>query len=165
MGILDKIIKKGGKSEDSNSKKEDSKKEKTIVEKEAAENIKSKKKKLKIDKGRKEKTTLITSRAKKIVKEKIPVHYFDIIKKPHISEKAFNLADKNKYVFRVLDSSNKSEIKKAIESLYGVSVVSVNIIKVPRKRKRFRGIPGIKSGYKKAIATLAKGDSIKVIEE
>ncbi len=88
---------------------------------------------------------------------------YKILKEPHISEKATNLADENKYVFKVFPRANKIEAKKAIESLYGVRVKDVNIINVHRKRKTLRGIEGFKTGYKKAIATLEEGEKIEII--
>ena len=59
-----------------------------------------------------------------------------ILKAPHITEKATNLAEKNQYVFKVWGKANKNEIKKAIESLYKVKVMDVKIINVPAKRRR-----------------------------
>jgi len=147
MSILDKIRKK----DDKKDIKQEIKEEKE-VKKETKETKKSK------SSGK-------TVKAKKVSKEKMPVHYFELIKKPHISEKALRFNAEDKYVFVVSPSSNKSEIKKAIASLYGVVVKSVNITKVPSKPKKFKGIPGIKSGYKKAIVTLAKGNKIDVMKE
>ena len=63
------------------------------------------------------------------------------------------------------DGVNKSEIKKAVKSLYGVSVLSVNIINVPAKPKRFKGKAGVKSGYRKAIVKLAKNSKIDLMKE
>jgi large subunit ribosomal protein L23 len=162
MRILDKIIKKKNIDKDGDLKKE--KKEMTN-KKETTENTKDRKSELKIDKNKKDKKAPTVSKTKKPSKERIPVHYFDVLKKPHISEKAYNLSKENKYVFVVSQPSNKSEIKKTVESLYKVSVTSVNIIKVPSKPKRFKGKPGVKSGYKKAIVALAKGSSIDIMKE
>ncbi|MCK5123158.1 MAG: 50S ribosomal protein L23, partial [Candidatus Pacebacteria bacterium] len=86
-------------------------------------------------------------------------------KKPHISEKALRFNNEDKYVFVISSTANKSEVKKAVASLYGVVVKSVNITKVPSKPKKFKGVPGMKSGYKKAIVTLAKGNKIDVMKE
>jgi len=140
MGILDKIIKKD---------KEDKPLEKDV-------------KPEKVAKKQKKETA---SKVKKISKDKMPNRYFDLIRKPHISEKTFNLSKESQYVFIVSDRSNKSEIKKAVESLYGVSVVSVNVISVPSKPKMSKGKPSVKSGYRKAIVKLAKGHSIDVMKE
>lgn len=93
-----------------------------------------------------------------------PIHYFNIITRPHISEKAFDINEKGQYVFVVSDEANKSEIAKAIENFYKVVVSSVNIVRVPSKPKRYKGVVGVKSGYKKAIVTLKKGSKIDVME-
>ncbi len=140
MGILDKIIKKDkeGKSPEKDFKQE--------------KNAKKQEKKA-------------VSKVKKVSKDKIPNNYFDLIRKPHISEKTFNLSKEGQYVFIISDRSNKSEIKKAVESLYGVSVVSVNVISVPSKPKMSKGKPSVKDGYRKAIVKLAKGQSIDVMKE
>ena len=87
----------------------------------------------------------------------------NILKAPHISEKAVELEKQNKYVFRVYPKANKIQAKKAIEDLYGVEVKNVNIINVPKKNKILQGIKGSKSGYKKAIVTLEKGQKIEIL--
>lgn len=87
---------------------------------------------------------------------------YKILKEPHVSEKATVLTDQNQYVFKIFPRANKVEIKKAIENLYGVRVKSVTIINVHRKRKMLRGVEGFKSGYKKAIVTLEKGQKIEI---
>jgi len=86
-----------------------------------------------------------------------------ILRTPHISEKAVELEKQNKYVFRVYPKANKVQVKKAIEDLYGVEVKNVNIINVPKKNKILQGIKGSKSGYKKAIITLEKGQKIEIL--
>ena len=85
------------------------------------------------------------------------------LKEPHITEKATNLAQQNQYVFKVFPRTNKIEIKKAIESLYGVDVISVNIINIPRKRKRLGRIKGFKPGFKKAIIKIKQGQKIETL--
>ncbi len=86
-----------------------------------------------------------------------------ILNAPHISEKATRLTDQNKYVFKISFRANKIQAKQAIENIYGVKVEKINIINVPRKNKAFQGIQGFKSGYKKAIVSLAKGESIEMV--
>ncbi|MCK4525433.1 MAG: 50S ribosomal protein L23 [Candidatus Andersenbacteria bacterium] len=170
MSILNKIIKK----KDNKDEKEDvviSKDTKEKKEKKEKKEIKEKKvvgekvAKKEIEDKKKNKPSAKTVKVKKVSKDKIPNHYFDLVKKPHISEKTFNLSNKNQYVFVVSDKANKSEIKKAIGNLYGVSVVSVNVVSVPAKPKRFKGRPGVKSGYKKAIVKLAEGNTIDLMKE
>lgn len=97
------------------------------------------------------------------VKKKDLREIYRILKEPHISEKATVLAEQNKYIFKVYPQANKIETKKAIENLYGVKVKDVNIINVHRKRRVLRGVEGFKTGYKKAIVTLEKGEKIEII--
>lgn len=97
------------------------------------------------------------------VKRKVSREAYKVLKEPHISEKTTVLADQDKYVFKVMPEANKIETKKAVENLYGVKVKDVNIINVHRKRRTLRGIEGFKSGYKKAIVTLEKGEKIEII--
>ena len=87
---------------------------------------------------------------------------YEVIKEPHISEKSTYLGDKNKYVFKVYENSNKPEIKKAVEGIYGVDVLLVNVIKIPKKKRRIGKTEGFKKGYTKAIVTIADGQKIEV---
>lgn len=84
-----------------------------------------------------------------------------ILEAPHVTEKAINMGQDNKYVFKVSPRGNKSEVKKAVRELYGVNVVDVNIINIPRKKRRLGQNQGFKSGYKKAVVTLAEGEKIE----
>ena len=86
-----------------------------------------------------------------------------ILESPHVTEKATNLTAENKYVFKVYKDANKIEIKKAVESDYGVSVESVRVINVPRRKIRLGKGTGWKKGYKKAIVELRKGHSIEIL--
>lgn len=88
---------------------------------------------------------------------------YRVLKEPHITEKATDLTQKNQYIFKVLPRTNKVEIKKAIEDLYGVNVISVKIIKVPRKKRRLGRIEGWRKGYKKAIVKIKEGQKIEVL--
>ncbi len=85
------------------------------------------------------------------------------IKTPHITEKASDLATKNQYVFKVWPKTNKLEIKKAVEGLYKVDVLSVRIIKVPEKKRKLGRISGWTKGYKKAIVRIKKDQKIEVL--
>lgn len=88
---------------------------------------------------------------------------FEIIKYPIITEKATAAIEGNKYTFKVDKRAKKSQIKKAIETIYNVRVEKVNIVNVPEKKKSYRfRIEGYKSGYKKAIVTLKEGDKIAI---
>jgi len=86
-----------------------------------------------------------------------------LLKEPHISEKATDLSENGKYIFRVYKDANKSEIKKAVAGLYGVVVKEVNIINIKTKTRILRGRKGEKPGYKKAIVTLEKGHKIEIL--
>ena len=88
---------------------------------------------------------------------------YNIIKEPHISEKATNLAEKNKYVFKVYDNSNKPEIKKSVEGIYGVDALSINIVKITDKKRKLGKTQGFKKGHTKAIVTIKKGQKIEIL--
>ena len=88
------------------------------------------------------------------------INYLDSIIRPIITEKATILSEQNKTVFKVHKSANKKNIKKNIEKLFKVNVIKVNIINLKTKIKLKQGRPSKKSGYKKAIVTLKKGQSI-----
>lgn len=88
--------------------------------------------------------------------------HYDTIIAPIITEKATLLSDQNKVVFKTPLTATKTEIKAAIEALFKVKVVSVNTIRVKGKKKVFRGVEGRRSDVKKAIVTLAAGQSIDV---
>jgi len=111
-------------------------------------------------KGRKRKESRVYSQAKQ--KEKKTTAW-NVLRFPHISEKATKLAKENQYVFNVYKQANKTEIKKAIEGLYGVDVLSVKVINIPKRRRRLGRITGWRKGYKKAIVKIKKGQKIEII--
>ena len=88
------------------------------------------------------------------------INHIDSIRHPIITEKATILSEQNKTIFEVHKSANKKTIKKNIEKLFKVTVTKVNIINTKTKLKIKQGKPSTKSGYKKAIITLKKGQSI-----
>lgn len=88
---------------------------------------------------------------------------YDVVREPHISEKASILAEQNQYTFDVLSGANKSEIKKSVEGTYNVKVLSVKIIKVPSKKRRVGRTYGFKKGYTKAVLKLKEGDKIEIL--
>ena len=96
-------------------------------------------------------------------KKKISGIGYKVLHSPHITEKASKLAEENKYVFKVWPKSNKNEIKKAIKDTYGVDVVNVKIINVPRRKTRLGRHEGWKKGYRKAIAEIKKGQKIEIM--
>jgi large subunit ribosomal protein L23 len=85
-----------------------------------------------------------------------------LIKKPLITEKATDLSGAGKYVFVVKPSATKKEVQKALREIYRVDAVKVNIVNLPGKTKRFRGLKSRKSGVKKAIVTLKEGQKIDI---
>ena len=88
------------------------------------------------------------------------INYIDSIRQPIITEKATILSEHNKTVFKVHSGANKRSIKKNIEKLFKVNVLKVNIINTKTKKKIKQGKVSKKPGYKKAIITLKKGQSI-----
>ena len=88
------------------------------------------------------------------------INHIDSIRSPIITEKATILSEQNKSVFKVHSKANKKIIKKNIEKLFKVNVIKVNIINSKTKSKIRQGKKTYKSGYKKAIVTLKKGQSI-----
>lgn len=87
---------------------------------------------------------------------------FDIIRAPVITEKATMGSEHNQVTFKVPLNASKPEIKAAVEGVFGVKVTAVNTLVAKGKVKRFRGRVGIRSDVKKAIVTLAEGQSIDV---
>lgn len=87
---------------------------------------------------------------------------YEVILRPVITEKATMASENNQVVFEVPLSANKTEIKSAVEELFKVKVKAVNTIRTKGKVKRFRGTIGRRNDVKKAIVTLAEGDSIDV---
>ncbi|MCB2014311.1 MAG: 50S ribosomal protein L23 [Sphingobium sp.] len=92
----------------------------------------------------------------------VDLRHYDVILAPHITEKATLLSENNAVVFKVAGDASKPEIKAAVEALYGVSVKGVNTIVQKGKVKRWRGKPYKRSDFKKAVVTLAEGQSIDV---
>ena len=88
--------------------------------------------------------------------------HYDVIVAPHITEKATLLSEQNAVVFKVASKATKPEIKAAVEALFDVSVKSVNTIVQKGKTKRWKGAPYQRSDMKKAIVTLAEGQSIDI---
>jgi large subunit ribosomal protein L23 len=88
--------------------------------------------------------------------------HYDIVLAPHITEKSTMLSESNAVVFKVAPTATKPEIKAAIEALFNVSVTNVNTIVTKGKTKRWKGRPYQRSDMKKAIVTLAQGQTIDV---
>ena len=88
--------------------------------------------------------------------------HYDTILSPVITEKATLLSEQNKVVFRVAGDATKDEIAAAVEALFKVSVSKVHTLHVTGTTKRFRGREGRRSDVKKAVVTLAEGQSIDI---
>ena len=88
------------------------------------------------------------------------INFIDSIKFPVITEKATILSEQNKTVFKVNKNADKKTIKKNIEKIFKVNVIKVNIINKRTKKKIKQGRLSKKTGYKKAVITLKKGQSI-----
>jgi large subunit ribosomal protein L23 len=101
--------------------------------------------------------------AKKPAKsDAVDINHYDVVLAPHITEKSTLLSEQNAVVFKVANDATKPQIKAAVEALFKVSVVGVNTITQKGKTKRWKGRPYRRSDAKKAIVTLAEGQSIDV---
>ncbi len=87
---------------------------------------------------------------------------YGVILAPVITEKATRGSEHNQVTFRVREDATKPMIKAAVETLFSVKVKAVNTLNVEGKTKRFKGLPGKRSDWKKAIVTLAPGQTIDV---
>ena len=87
---------------------------------------------------------------------------YDTLLRPVITKKSMMSSEKGKVVFMVPLSTNKDDIKAAVEAIFKVKVNKVNTVKQAGKVKRFRGYEGVRSDYKKAVITLADGQNIDV---
>ena len=87
---------------------------------------------------------------------------YDVIVRPVVSEASYDMMEQNKYTFEVAKQAHKEEIAAAVEKLFNVHVLKVNTINVKPKTKRVRYVPGKTRSWKKAIVTLAEGDSIQL---
>jgi large subunit ribosomal protein L23 len=90
----------------------------------------------------------------------------DVILEPVVSEKSYALIDRNVYTFKVAPSASKPEIRAAVQTIFGVRVTNVNTLnrKGKRRRNRRNGTFGSRPDAKRAIVTLAEGDSIDLFE-
>ena len=88
--------------------------------------------------------------------------HYDVVLAPHITEKSTTLSENNAVVFKVAGDASKPEIKAAVEALFNVTVTKVNTILTKGKTKKWKGQPYKRSDSKKAIVTLAAGQSIDI---
>ena len=99
---------------------------------------------------------------KKATKATVSAASYDIIRKPVITEKAMKGTEHSQVTFEVAMTATKPQIKAAVEAVFGVKVKSVNTVRQAGKTKMFRGTKGVRNEVKKAIVTLAEGQSIDV---
>jgi large subunit ribosomal protein L23 len=92
-------------------------------------------------------------------------HIYDVIRRPVMTERNTDLMAQGRYTFEVAPDANKIQIKEAVEKAFEVQVLAVNTMNVHRKRRRERTrIRGYRTGWKKAIVTLAPGQRIEIFE-
>lgn len=99
------------------------------------------------------------------ISEKESLASASVLIEPWITEAATAGLGLNKYVFKVDSKADKIQVKKAVEELYKVKVISVNTIKVHKKFRSYGKTPGWKAGFKKAVVTLKEGDKIELFKE
>ena len=92
----------------------------------------------------------------------VDINHYDVVLAPHITEKSTLLSEQNAVVFKVAGDASKPQIKAAVEALFGVDVLGVNTLTQKGKSKRWKGRPYTRSDMKKAIVTLAEGQTIDV---
>ena len=85
-----------------------------------------------------------------------------IIIRPVINERSFDMQESNRFTFEVAKTASKIEIAKAVEEIFDVKVLKVNTVNIKSKKKRMRNIEGKTRTWKKAIVTLAEGDTIEL---
>lgn len=90
------------------------------------------------------------------------IRHYDILLSPVITEKSTMISDNNQVVFKVAQAATKPEIKAAVEALFNVKVKAVNTLVRKGKMKRFKGVVGKQNDMKKAVVTLADGQSIDI---
>ena len=92
------------------------------------------------------------------------LHPNEVLLAPVVSEKSYSLISDSKYTFKVHKNAHKTQVRQAVEELFGVHVVNVNILKVQSKPKRRGVTKGIRPGWKKAIVQVREGDTIEIFE-
>ena len=92
------------------------------------------------------------------------MHPFEVLKRPVVTEKSTLLQERGRYVFEVSTYANKAQVKEAVQEAFNVGVVSVNIVNLRGKRKRFGRRVTKRPDWKKAIVTLKPGDKVEIFE-
>ncbi len=160
MGIFDSIKKKISGLKPTQKKEV----KKTVIKAEEERKEEKKPKHTSLKLKSEEKAPTAEPKAGKRAKATESKEAYRILIKPLITEKATHLVTQNKYSFAVAKSVNKNEVKKAIEGLYGVEPIDINIINVRGKFVRYGRTFGKKKNWKKAIITLKPGDKIDIYE-
>jgi large subunit ribosomal protein L23 len=94
----------------------------------------------------------------------VSLHPGQVLLRPVVSEKSYEQITQNRYTFKVHQDAHKTQIRQAVEQLFDVTVVAVNVVKVQPKPKRRGVTKGERQGWKKAIVQLKPGDSIEIFE-
>lgn len=92
------------------------------------------------------------------------MHIYEVLRRPIVTEKATLIAEEGQYAFEVAMEANKAMVKEAIEKRFGVNVLKVNVMRMPGKTRRFGRRISQTPGWKKAIVSLAPGQTIEVFE-
>ena len=92
------------------------------------------------------------------------LHPNEVLLAPVVSEKSYSLITDRKYTFKVHKDAHKTQVRQAVEELFGVHVVNVNILKVQPKPKRRGLTKGIRPGWKKAVVQVREGEQIEIFE-
>ena len=92
------------------------------------------------------------------------LHPNEVLLAPGVSEKSYNQIDANRYTFKVHKDAHRLQVRQAVEELFGVHVLSVNMAKVPPKPKRRGMQKGRKPGWKKAVVQIREGETIDIFE-
>lgn len=92
------------------------------------------------------------------------MHLYEVLKRPLSSEKTLNLKDQHQYVFEVDSRATKPLIKQAVEKAFNVKVLNVNVMRMPRKRRRYGRRVTYKPTWKKAIVTIPADQRIEMFE-
>lgn len=95
-------------------------------------------------------------------KEAVDIRHYDVIVGPHITEKSTLLSEHNAVVFKVANTATKPQIKAAIEALFDVKVKKINTLVQKGKTKKWKGRPYTRNDVKKAVVTLAEGQTIDI---
>jgi large subunit ribosomal protein L23 len=94
----------------------------------------------------------------------VSLHPNEVLLAPVVSEKSYSTIGQNKYTFKIHPDAHKTQVRQAVEELFGVKVINVNVLKVQPKPKRRGTFRGTRPGWKKAIVQLRAGDTIEIFQ-